>query len=68
MLRYLDGYLESGILWKSLITHILNKMGFTKNTHDRTIYRDVYKTTVETIYLIRQVGDFSLAFSNEYIS
>ena len=43
-------------------------MGFTNTTHDRTIYRAIYKTTGETIYLLTQVDDFELACSNEYVA
>ena len=43
-------------------------MGFTTITHDRTIHRAVYKTTIETIYIIIQVDDFELACSNESVA
>ena len=43
-------------------------MCFTTTTHDITIYRAVYKPNLETIYLLRQVGDFALAFSNKYFA
>ena len=68
VLRYLQGHLESGRLWEYLINHILKRMGFTTTTHDRNIYRDVYKPNIDTIYIIRQVYDFSLTCSNEYVA
>ena len=68
VLRDLQGCLDSGRLWGYLVNQILKGNGFTTTTHDRTICRDLYNPTGETIYLIRQVGEFSLAFSNEYIS
>ena len=43
-------------------------MGFTTTTHDRTIYKAVYKHTGETIYLLRQVDDFAIACSNESVA
>ena len=43
-------------------------MVFTTTTHYCTIYIAVYKPTGETIYLIRQVDDFTLACSDEYIT
>ena len=43
-------------------------MGFTTTKHNRTIYRDFYKPTVETVYLLRQVYDITLSFSNESIT
>ena len=59
---------ESGRLWETLINQILKIIGFTTTTHDRTIYTPVYKTTGENIYLLRQVDDFALACSNEYVA
>ena len=64
LLRDLQSHPESGRLWESLINHILNRMGFTTDTHDRTIHIDVYKHSGETIYLLRQFDYFSLAFTN----
>ena len=43
-------------------------MGFNTTTHDRNIYRAVYKPTGGTIYLLRQVDDVALAFYNEYFA
>ena len=43
-------------------------MVFSTNIHDRPIYRAVYKITGETIYLIIQVDDFALYFSNESVT
>ena len=68
MLRSIQSHPESGRLWKSIITQILNRIGFTTNTHDRTVYKDVYKTNVEIIYLIRQVYYFALVYSNESVA
>ena len=68
VLRSLQVHPESGRMWESIINHILNGMGLTNTTHDRTIFRAVYKPTGETIYLIRQVDDFLLSYYNESIS
>ena len=67
-MRYLQGHLESGRLWESLINHIMKIIGFTTTTNDRTIYRDFYKPTEETICLLRNVDYFSLACSNESVA
>ena len=64
VLKALQCHPEPGRLWESLINHILNRMGFTTDTHDRTIHIDVYKHSGETIYLLRQFDYFSLAFTN----
>ena len=37
VMRFLHGHTESGRLWESQIHQILNMMGFTTTTHDRTI-------------------------------
>ena len=41
VMRSLQGYMESGRLWGSLVNQILKKMGFTTTNHNRTIYRAV---------------------------
>ena len=43
-------------------------IGFTTTTYYRTIYRSIYKPAVETIYILRQVDDFSLPWSNESVA
>ena len=67
-MRALKEHSESGKLWETLINQILKRTGFTTTTYDRTIYTPVYKNTGETIYLLRQVDDFSIACSNESVA
>ena len=61
----LQGHPDSGRIWEYLIIEIFNRMGFTTTNHDRNIYRDIYKPTVETIYLLRQVDESALESFNE---
>ena len=65
ILRALQGSPESGRLWeahcnKTIMSEPLN---FKTTTHDKTIYYTEYKG--ETIYMLRQVDDFSLACDDE---
>ena len=67
VLRTIHSHTESGRLWESLINQILKRVGFTTTTDDRNIYKDVYNTNVETIYLLRQVDEFSISCSNKSV-
>jgi hypothetical protein len=64
----LQGHPESGRLWEEHINRILlgPKLKFTTTTHDRTIYRTVYKG--HKILLLRQVDDFAIASPSETIA
>lgn len=64
----LQGHPESGRLWESHISDILQSstFGFTPTTHDRSIYRGTFKDI--PIFLLRQVDDFALAAPSEDIA
>jgi hypothetical protein len=64
----LQGHPKSGRLWEEHINQILlgPKLKFTTTTHDRTIYRTVYKG--HKILLLRQVDDFAIASPSETIA
>ena len=68
VLKALQGHPESGRLWETHISKILKSIGFESTTHDKTIYRKVYRHndgSEEIIYMLRQVDDFALACKEE---
>ena len=71
VLKALQGHPESGRLWEKHISGILEQIGFTSTTHDKTIYKmDYFKKdgNGEIIYMLRQVNDFAFACTDEGIA
>jgi hypothetical protein len=57
--KAIQGHPEAGRLWESMITGILDDIGFKSTTHERNLYRGTLDG--EMVLVCRQVDDFAVA-------
>ena len=63
VLKALQGHPEARRCWEAHINGILTELSFKLTTHNKTIYTKVHNG--ETVYMLRQVDNFALAYHDE---